>query len=373
MPQDRSPGRRGSTSPDRDSRPIIARCRRMRKILTLVRRLARSDVSVVIEGESGTGKELIARAIHEQGPRRKHPFISENCAAFPDSLMESEFFGVCRGAFTGAEASREGILERTRGGTLFLDEVGELSLSVQAKLLKALQDMKVRRVGGSRSQRLRFRLVSATNRSLEEAVRERRFRLDLRYRLEVVKICLPPLRERLEDIPLLVDHFLKKHRPENTRQKPTVTPETLERFRTYWWPGNVRELENEICRALAFGHLEIRPEHLSSRVARPEHHGPIDAGVETFSFQDAEREILGALLGAALVTTGGNCSRAARLVGLTRPSFYRRLHRYGLCPREVLQHGPPSIRQVLHRYGRLDPGSGGDPESLEPSGSPGLS
>ncbi len=352
-----------STSPSASKQAIskknescfIARSRKMKKILNLTIKLAHSDVPVLIEGESGTGKDLIARAIHENSPRRKQPFISENCAAFPETLMETEFFGVSRGAFTGAEASREGILERVRGGTLFLDEVGELSLSIQAKLLRALEEMRSRRVGGSKSQKLKFRLISATNRKLENEVRMKRFRLDLQFRLEVVKIHIPPLRERIEEIPHLVEHFLKAHRSPQSGPHPKLTEQTLKLFKSYWWPGNVRELKNEIARAVAFGHETIQPEHLSARLlsSLTNSHPPTEQQ-EDYSIHDAEKELLGALIGRALVNSKGNCTKAAKSVGLTRPSFYRRLHRYGIVPEEILRSGPKPIRETLLRYGFLD-------------------
>ncbi len=357
---DHAPGRDGPTSPatpilhpeledplDPDFPDILTVNPAMRRLFELIRQVAASDAAVLVEGESGTGKELVARAIHEKSPRRSAPFLSENCAACPADLLEAEFFGYEKGAFTGATSSRAGIFERARGGTLFLDEIGEMDARLQTKLLRVLQEREVRRVGGERALPVDFRLVTATNRSLEEEVRSRRFRLDLLYRLEVVKISLPPLRERVEDIPHLARHFLAVHAARLGRAAPELRPNTVQVLSRYHWPGNIRELQNEMWRAVALGHCVVRPRHLSAKLRRIE--SGIDVDVGPVDFDEAERQLLGSVMRAALIHTDGNCAEAARLLGIPRSSFYRRLRKYRISP--TSPDGIPPA--VLHGFRRL--------------------
>ena len=301
---------------------IIGRTPRMLELFQLLDRVTDTDLPVVVQGESGTGKELVARAIHENGKRAKRPFVSENCGAIPETLLESVLFGAVRGAFTGADRDRRGLFEVADGGTLFLDEVGEMSPGMQTKLLRVLQDGELRRVGGERSLHVDVRLIAASNRDLRELVERGTFREDLFFRLHVVRVELPALRERREDIPILVEHFLRKHSP----QPRKITPAVLERLMGYGWPGNVRELENEIMRVAALAGEVIEPADLSPQIG----------GSTGLSLQDAddlrlkprvehlERE----LIRRALDQTEGNQSQAAKLLGLSRFGLLKKLKRY---------------------------------------------
>ena len=239
----------------------------MQAVFRLIERVAPSEVPVLIRGETGTGKELVARALHEGSPRRRGPFLAENCAAVPAGLLESELFGHVRGAFTGAIADRAGHFVAAAGGTLFLDEVGDMPLEMQVKLLRALETREVRPVGASRTVRIDVRLVAATNQDLETMIRERRFREDLAYRLDVMRIDLPPLRERTGDVPLLVRGIARRLARDLGRPVPGIEPEALAALARHPWPGNVRQLENEIRRALALGTGIIRTADLSPAVA----------------------------------------------------------------------------------------------------------
>jgi len=293
----------------------------MRRVLELIDKVAPTDATVLILGESGTGKELVARRIHHLSPRREKPLVAVHCAMFPESLLESELFGYERGAFTGAARRKIGHFEYADGGTIFLDEVGELPASVQAKLLRFLQERQFTRLGGVEPVQVDVRVIAATNRDLEQAVREGRFREDLYYRLNVFPIELPPLRERREDIPLLVEHFLKQR----NRSPEVVTPDAMELLVQYDWPGNVRELENVIERALILaGDGKITPELLpfgrskgGSSIALPE------GGV---NLEEVERE----LILQALRRTGGNKARAAKLLGISRRRLYSRMESLGI-------------------------------------------
>jgi DNA-binding NtrC family response regulator len=228
----------------------------MRHVFESIKRVARSSSTVVIRGESGTGKELVAYSIHEHSPRRARPFVSVNCAALPESLMEAELFGYEKGAFTGATATKEGRIELAHQGTLFLDEIATLTPALQSKLLRVLEDHAVIRLGGKKPVRLDFRLISATNEDLEEMVREGRFRQDLYYRIHVVPIFLPPLRERVDDIPLLADYFVQVYCTANQLPKKRIAEEALAAMKKYPWPGNVRELENAIQRVVLMSESE---------------------------------------------------------------------------------------------------------------------
>jgi len=279
---------------------------------------------VVVQGESGTGKELVARAIHHNGRRSGEPFVGENCGAIPETLLESVLFGHVKGAFTGAERDRKGLFEVASGGTLFLDEVGEMSPAMQTKLLRVLQDGELRRVGGTQTIATDVRIIAASNRDLSQLVAEGRFREDLYYRLNVIQIQIPPLRERREDIPLLVEHLLGKH----SRGEHRVSPEALGSLMGYLWPGNVRELENEIMRAAALGGEVIGVRDLSPQIAASVPlalHDPDDLDLRT-RVEHLERE----LIHRALKRTGGNNTRAARLLGLSRYGLLKKIQRYAL-------------------------------------------
>jgi DNA-binding NtrC family response regulator len=297
----------------------------MQRIYGQILQVAGSRASVLITGESGTGKELVARAIHEASDRARGPFIPVNCGAFSESLIADELFGHVRGAFTDAVADKPGVFEQADGGTLFLDEVAELALPVQARLLRVLQDRQVQRLGSTRTVQVDLRLVTATNKDLERLVADGAFREDLFYRLRVVSMALPPLRQRLEDIPLLVDHFVRRAAAENGKTIRGVTRPVLDAMLAYGWPGNVRELENTIQSmvVLCTGDRlteEDLPSHLARRGARPE----LDVRVG-MRLADIERE---AIL-KTLAFTGGHKKRAAEILGIGLRTLFRRLDEYG--------------------------------------------
>ncbi len=235
----------------------------MQRIFSTITKVAKTQSTVLIRGESGTGKELVARAIHYNSPRMNKPLVEISCASFPETLLESELFGYERGAFTGAEGRKKGRFELAHGGTIFLDEIGDISESVQTKLLRVLQEKKITRLGGTETINVDVRLITATNRDLEKAMSENKFREDLYYRLNVIPIVLPPLRERKEDIPLLIEHFIKKYSLENKIPAPRLSDSALKKCLEYDWPGNVRELENAIENAIVLGEGGvILPDHL---------------------------------------------------------------------------------------------------------------
>ena len=300
---------------------IAGRSEPMRELLRLLDRVTASDVPVLIVGESGTGKELIARAVHMNGARARRAFVSENCASVPEALLESTLFGHVKGAFTGASATRAGLFDIADGGTLFLDEIGEMSLAMQAKLLRVLQDGEVRAVGGERARTLDVRVVAATHRDLEAMVAANKFREDLFYRLNVITLRVPGLRERSEDIPLLVDHFVRKHAQGRPVQ---VTRAAMLKLSSFFWPGNVRQLENEVRRALVLGDGRIDVCELSSDVARGGPSPARGAGSDLRSRVDAlETE----LVLEALAKTKYNQTRAARLLGLSRFGLQKMMKR----------------------------------------------
>jgi DNA-binding NtrC family response regulator len=303
----------------------------MQEVFRVVHKVARSCSTVLIYGESGTGKELVARAIHVTSERRDRPFSAVSVAALPETILEAELFGYEKGAFTGADARKIGLFEQASGGTLFLDEVGELKRDLQVKLLRVLQEREITRVGGTEPVPVDVRVVAATNRDLEREVREGRFREDLFYRLNVIPIALPPLRERRTDIPLLVDHFLAKHgEPGRTRK---IAPDALEALVAYAWPGNVRELESVVERTLllADGDL-VRLDDLppAVRMRTPTLAGglPIEIPDAGLDLDELERS----LILRALDKAGGNVTRAARLLGLSRRTLQYRLEKMQGAP-----------------------------------------
>jgi transcriptional regulator with GAF, ATPase, and Fis domain len=300
---------------------IAGRSEPMRELLRLVDRVTSSDVPVLIVGESGTGKELIARAVHANGPRARRAFVSENCASVPESLLESTLFGHVKGAFTGASSTRAGLFDVADGGTLFLDEIGEMPLAMQAKLLRVLQDGEVRALGGERPRQVNVRVIGATHRDLEAMVAAGRFREDLLYRLNVIAVRVPSLRERPEDIPLLVDHFVRKHAPDRPVR---VTRAAMGKLTSYPWPGNVRQLENEVRRALVLGDGSIDVAELSADVFRGGPSASRGAGLDLRSRVDAlEAE----LVTEALAKTRGNQTRAAQMLGLSRFGLQKMMKR----------------------------------------------
>jgi two-component system nitrogen regulation response regulator GlnG len=334
----------------REFSALIGRHPRMQDVYKTIGRIAGSDVTVLLRGESGTGKELVARAIHHYSRRAGRPFVAVSAAAIPSTLLESEMFGHERGAFTDAKERRLGKFELAHGGTLYLDEIGDMPLELQAKVLRALQERTIERLGGQESIRIDVRVLAATNRDLEVAMREGKFREDLYYRLNVVTLNLPPLRERRRDIPLLVEHFLAKHAPELGERG--VAPDALDRLVGYDWPGNVRELENVVQRAMVMAtsgvvlpeHLPIGPVSAAASVA-------VDASLEEI----VERKLLECvrglrehasanlydlmialvekpLLRAVLRETAGNQVRAAQILGINRNTLRKKLTEHGIDP-----------------------------------------
>jgi transcriptional regulator with GAF, ATPase, and Fis domain len=309
---------------------IIGRAPAMRDVLRLLDKIVATEQPVLIEGESGTGKELVARAIHSKGPRARQAFLSENCAALTDTLLESELFGHVRGAFTGAERDKKGLFELADRGTLFLDEVGDMSPDMQKKLLRALQEGEIRPVGGKTVRKVDVRIISASNKDLRRLVEAGEFREDLYYRLKVLTIRMPPLRQRKEDVPSLVEHFLRVHAPPGRRPK-TLGEGVMERLMAYDWPGNVRELENESKLMIALGDEVVTPDILSESVRRgrsapweEREDGPVQNLVELVERVE-RREIEKALRMAA-----GNKTRASDLLGISRFTLQRKLEKYGM-------------------------------------------
>ena len=303
---------------------IVGRSPAMLGVYKMVARVAPTQSTVLVVGESGSGKELVARAIHSHSPRAGGPFVAVNCTALTESLLESELFGHERGAFTGAVAAKRGVFEEARGGTLFLDEIGDIGQKMQAQLLRVLQEGEIRRVGGSEPIKVDVRLVAATNREPEEEVRAGRFREDLYFRINVVTIRLPSLRERPGDIPLLVDHFLAKYAAREKRADLGLSAEALSLLEHYPWPGNVRELENVIERALALSKDGvILPSDLPAEVSAPTSvpvAGLID---DRPTLAELERRYIELVLRE----TGGNKKRAAEILGIDRRTLYRTLER----------------------------------------------
>jgi two-component system, NtrC family, response regulator AtoC len=305
---------------------LIGKSPAMREIFALIKRIAHTRSSVLITGESGTGKEVVARAIHFHGDRSEKPFVPINCTAIPEGLLESELFGHVRGAFTGAHASKRGLFEKADGGTLFLDEVGDMGLGLQGKLLRVLQDREIRPVGGTQSLRVDVRIIAATNRDLGAEIAAGRFREDLFYRLDVIPVHIPPLRERAEDIPALVEGFLRRHADGRRR---FFSPEAMERLIVHPWRGNARELENVVERALALSDEEtLAPEDI------PLPGGPAREAPRGEDFLAAAaahgmtlHELSERYTEQVLRATGGNKVQAARILGIDRKTLYRRAER----------------------------------------------
>jgi len=341
---------------------MLGRSKTMERIFELIRRIGHSDVTVLIQGESGTGKELVARGIHESSVRGKGPYITVDCGSLPDTLIESEIFGYEQGAFTDARKSKPGRLEIAHGGTIFLDEIGNLPLTAQAKLLRAIEDKRITRLGDNVVREVDVRIIAATNIDLEIAARDRSFREDLYYRLNVFKIWLPPLRERTEDIPRFVEHFVKIHAAQQGRPvAPRVAPEAMEAMLRRAWPGNVRELRNVIERAVLLSDDTITPDLLAPEVARPvvapagaviaPLPAPVAAGevvggvplpvvdLEGLPLKEAKRiaseRIERAYIVAALEKSRWNKAKAARMLGLNYKTLREKIVEHGLEDRET--------------------------------------
>jgi nitrogen regulation protein NR(I) len=333
------------TGAEGDKPPLVGSSPSMRAIHDMVARVADSPSTVLITGESGTGKELIAQALHRGSSRRDKPLIKVNCAAIPKDLVESELFGYERGAFTGAVGSKPGRFELADGGTLFLDEIGEIPVEIQVKLLRALQESEFERVGGIKTLRVDVRLIAATNRDLKALIAEGRFREDLYYRLAVVPIALPPLRERREDIPLLVQHFVEKYDRRLGKRVEGIEDDALQLLLSYSWPGNIRELENLMERSVLFadGPLILAsslPDSLRERGVTPPVPiaavGPLGAiaapsGASMKEIvRQAQAELERELIGRALTETGGNVTRAAKRLQISRKSLQVKMKELGL-------------------------------------------
>jgi DNA-binding NtrC family response regulator len=321
-----TPGR-GARSQQRRAPALLGVSTAIRKVLEQVKQVAGSPIPVLIQGETGTGKELVARAIHEQSPRAGGPFVAINCGALPDSLLESELFGHRRGAFTGADRDKKGLFEEADGGTLFLDEIAELDPSMQRKLLRVLQEGEFRKVGGREPIKVDVRILSATNADVAQRLKDGSFREDLYFRLKVMSVRVPPLRERRGDVPALVDFFLEQAARETGRPRPDLADDALALLMNYSWPGNVRELKNEIFKLSALAE-DRRDAKIDARMLRNLGEGtkPVHLSLAGRTLEELEKEAIRQALEAAR----GKRIEAARLLGLPRRTFYNRLKRYGL-------------------------------------------
>jgi two-component system, NtrC family, response regulator AtoC len=316
---------------------IVGKSRAIREVLELIERLAQSSAStLLVEGESGTGKDLVSRALHYQSARRDNPFFALNCAAIPETLIETELFGYEKGAFTDAKTMKKGVFEMADGGTVFLDEISEMHLNMQSKFLRVLEDQTFRRVGGVRDISVDVQVVASTNRNLEQVVREGKFREDLFYRLSVVPIYIPPLRERKEDIPLLIEHFVQRYSTQFRKNVKRVTPEGLKLLTNYSWPGNIRELKNAIERAMILVDQDtIDVDHLPIRIADPAAAGPVTRAAENHQLKlppggaaldDIEKE----LIQQALQYADGNKTQASKLLKISRDTLRYKVKKHHL-------------------------------------------
>jgi two-component system response regulator HydG len=322
---------------------IIAQSPAMRRIIQICRQIAPTDATVLIEGESGTGKELIAKALHNNSPRRNHNFVALNCAALSEGILESELFGHEKGAFTGALATRKGRFEHADGGTLFLDEVGDMPMATQIKLLRVIENREIVRVGSNEPRRVDVRLLSATNQKLDELVKQGKFREDLYFRLKVVRVLLPPLRDRREDIPFLTDHYLKRLAAEHSKHVTGITPEAQRILNACAWPGNVRELMNTLETMIVLAPKPVLDVDDIPPEIRPAAHeaatGTIRPGM---SLAEAER----LLIERTLEETGGNRVQAAQILGIGQRTLYRKIKEYGLIrPGDAEPPEPPDTAE----------------------------
>jgi len=306
---------------------IIGKSKAMQDVFEMIKRVSRTDTTVLITGKTGTGKELVAKAIHFNSKRKEKPFVVVNSSAIPETLLESELFGYIKGAFTGALRDKRGLFQEAHQGTLFLDEIGEIPPSVQVKLLRAIEDQIITPVGGTKGEKVDIRLLAATNHELQEEVNKGSFRSDLYYRLRVMSIHLPELKERREDIPMLAKHFLKKYNSSLKKEVRTISKETLNLLLDYDWPGNVRELEHAVERAvLVCDSEDILPEHLPPEIQFPEERRIRRAGEEGISLETVEKEYIKMIL----KKTRGHKSKAASILGMDRRTLYRKLKKYDI-------------------------------------------
>ena len=321
---------------------VVARSPKMQALLQQVAHVAKTDATVFISGETGTGKEVIARVIHCNSQRARGPFVAVNCGAIPESLFESELFGHVKGAFTGAQYAKRGLLQSADGGTLFLDEIGEMSLALQVKLLRAIQEREVVEVGAERPTKVDVRIITSTNKDLEQAVRAGTFREDLYYRIRVVPLVTPPLRERRDDVPPLAQHFLKQSVGRMHKDIRGFLPEAMQMLMRYNWPGNVRELENTIEKAVVLSTQDMITADLLPAVSQP-----VENQVKslTEAREDFEREYLKEVLQLA----GGNISRAAQIAGRYRADFYKLLRKHGLHPGDAKEEKETDVKEVSEK------------------------
>jgi DNA-binding NtrC family response regulator len=335
--------------PEADAKEaIIGRSKPMQDVYKAIGRVSASDATALIRGESGTGKELVARAIYQHSLRSDKPFLVINCVAIPENLLESELFGYEKGAFTGATHRRIGKIEQANGGTVFLDEIGDMSFGIQAKILRLLQERSIERLGGRETIPVDVRIIAATNRNLEQAIEEGRFREDLYYRLKVVTISLPPLRDRAEDIPILTDYFMRRYSVELDIDNPGITPGALGVLSIHPWAGNIRELANTIQKALIFNRgapickndihqtfdaesISVAPTHEDTDdVIRQWARNILISGEHNNIFDTCMDRISAVLISEALHMSGGNRSRASKLLGLSRPTLHAKIEKHHL-------------------------------------------
>jgi two-component system response regulator AtoC len=310
---------------------MVGKSQEMREIFRLAAKVAPHPTSVLITGASGTGKELLARGIHEAGPRADKSFIAVNCGSIPESLLESELFGYKKGAFTGADKDKKGLFAEADGGSLFLDEIGELPLSMQVKLLRVIQEQEVQPLGAAKPQSINVRLLAATARDLAEEVQQGRFREDLLFRLNVINIHIPPLARRLDDLPLLCTHFLEKLKKTHGVEIQGISPAAMNLLLQYSWPGNVRELENVIERALILAEKNvILPENLPPEFGSKQAARRLDDYFSGFSIKKAQKIMEKSLISRALDATGGNKSKAAELLEISYPSLLQKIKSYNV-------------------------------------------
>jgi len=312
-----------------DFSQIVGRCEPMMKLYETISLVAPSDATVLILGDSGTGKELVANAIHQNSPRKDNPFIKVNCAALPETLLESELFGHEKGAFTGASSKKKGRFHHAHTGTIFLDEIAEMSASTQVKILRVLQEQEFEPLGSEKSTKVDIRIIAATNRILEEEIENGNFREDLYYRLNVVSVTIPPLKERKDDILLLADHFLKKYSEKNKKLIKSFAPRATDLFMRHTWPGNVRELENAVERSVILAREEvITPEHL------PDALRVIDPGEPTreteVSYGQSLKEVEKQMILRTLEDANGNRTHTAEILGISRRTLQLKLKKYGI-------------------------------------------
>ena len=310
---------------------VVGKSASMKSVFELVNRVSQATANVLITGESGTGKEMVARAIHESGPRAQKPFIAINCTAIPETLLESELFGHAKGSFTGAVQRKRGLFEEAEGGTLFLDEIGDMNVSLQSKLLRVIQEKKVRSVGENIDRPINVRILAATHKDLKAAIKDGRFREDLFYRLSVIPIVIPPLRQRSEDIPLLAEHFLKKYAATNNVNVKGFSKRAVAKLMGIKWEGNVRELENVIERAVVLCTSTLIDD---SEIPTPETQSPDSFFSSATADFPTLTQIEERYIGLILEKTGGRKDKAAQILGINRRTLYRKERDYGLIPQD---------------------------------------